>query len=506
MAKDLQNSFSFWCPISKAQEQLVDPTTGEQIMRLGGIASTADEDSDGEFLDPKGFDIKPLLNSGIVNWHHQAKGNPGAIIGEPSKAEIRKEGLYIETDLYPSSQVARDVWDLANTLEHDSKNRRLGYSIEGKVLKRKSEDPKDPGYKHVVKAVITGVAITHMPKNPKTFANIIKGEIGEEDYDYEEEERTNEQEVEKEEEKALDTESGAALRRESVDGYPKILTKSEVMDRLFCDIAGISISKAEQIYNLIKSISVMSKKKNITDEDIVKAYETLGLEVPEEEIQKGKDCGSEDIEKDDDEEQGKETEEREQEQEGQETEEQEKETEEKPVEKANLNERFDAIEKAINDSRNSSIQYIKALGVMLKDSTNKLEKAQESLELSQSRIDELNELVKAQEETIGELSSRIESFGAGGAVPKSLSHARPVQRTFTKGLETDIEKAQEENPNAISMSKNPRAIAELLDQACFAKGFDEEFSKACTHFEAQHTLPANIIARLKNEFGYEVVK
>lgn len=501
MAKDLQNSFSFWCPISKAQEQLVDPTTGEQIMRLGGIASTADEDSDGEFLDPKGFDIKPLLNRGVVNWHHQAKGNPGAIIGEPSKAEIRKEGLYIETDLYPSSQVARDVWDLANTLEHDSKNRRLGYSIEGKVLKRKSEDPNDPGYKHIVKAVITGVAITHMPKNPKTFANIIKGEIDEEDY--EEEERAEEQEVEKEEEKALDTESGTALKRESVDGYPKILTKSEVMDRLFCDVAGISISKAEQIYNLIKSISVMSKKKNITDEDIVKAYETLGLEMPEEEIQKGKNCGSEDIEKDDDEEQEEETEEREQEQEEQETEEQE---EEKPVEKANLNERFDAIEKAINDSRNSSIQYIKALGVMLKDSTNKLEKAQESLELSQSRIDELNELVKAQEETIGELSSRIESFGAGGAVPKSLSHARPVQRTFTKGLETDIEKAQEENPNAISMSKNPRAVAELLDQACFAKGFDEEFSKACTHFEAQHTLPANIIARLKNEFGYEVVK
>ena len=501
MAKDLQNSFSFWCPISKAQEQLVDSTTGEQIMRLGGIASTADEDSDGEFLDPKGFDIKPLLNRGVVNWHHQAKGNPGAIIGEPSKAEIRKEGLYIETDLYPSSQVARDVWDLANTLEHDSKNRRLGYSIEGKVLKRKSEDPNDPGYKHIVKAVITGVAITHMPKNPKTFANIIKGEIDEEDY--EEEERAEEQEVEKEEEKALDTESGAALKRESVDGYPKILTKSEVMDRLFCDVAGISISKAEQIYNLIKSISVMSKKKNITDEDIVKAYETLGLEMPEEEIQKGKNCGSEDIEKDDDEEQEEETEEREQEQEEQETEEQE---DEEPVEKANLNERFDAIEKAINNSRNSSIQYIKALGVMLKDSTNKLEKAQESLELSQSRIDELNELVKAQEVTIGELSSRIESFGAGGAAPKSLSHARPVQRTFAKGLETDIEKAQEENPNAISMSKNPRAVAELLDQACFAKGFDEEFSKACTHFEAQHTLPANIIARLKNEFGYEVVK
>ena len=73
------NNFNFWCPveISKA----IDPNTGEEQMLLGGIASTADEDSDGEFLDPKGFDIKPLLKSGMVNWHHQAKTCPGTIVG-----------------------------------------------------------------------------------------------------------------------------------------------------------------------------------------------------------------------------------------------------------------------------------------------------------------------------------------------------------------------------------------------------------------------------------------
>ena len=175
-------NFTFWCPIEKAQEA-VDPTTGEQIMRLGGIASTSDEDADGEFLDPQGFDITPLLANGLVNWHHQAKGQPTAIIGEPTKAEIRPEGLYIETELYPSSKIACDVWELANTLERDSKTRRLGYSIEGKVLKRKSDDQKSPDFKKIVKAVITGVAITHQPKNPKTFANIIKGEIDDEDDD-----------------------------------------------------------------------------------------------------------------------------------------------------------------------------------------------------------------------------------------------------------------------------------------------------------------------------------
>ena len=172
-----QDNFNFWCPVQPI-EKAVDQETGQEIMRLGGIASTSDEDSDGEFLDPKGFDIKPLIERGIVNWHHQAKNNPATIIGEPSKAEIRKEGLYIETDLYPSSQIAREVWELAKTLDADSKTRRLGYSIEGKVVKRKSNNPADPGYKVIEKAVITGVAITHQPKNPKTFANIIKGEIG----------------------------------------------------------------------------------------------------------------------------------------------------------------------------------------------------------------------------------------------------------------------------------------------------------------------------------------
>ena len=66
MSNNLENSFKFWCPIEKAQET-IDPTTGEQVMRLGGIASTSDEDADGEFLDPKGFDIKPLIIDYISN-------------------------------------------------------------------------------------------------------------------------------------------------------------------------------------------------------------------------------------------------------------------------------------------------------------------------------------------------------------------------------------------------------------------------------------------------------
>lgn len=517
----LKNNFSFWCPISKANETMVDPTTGEEIMRLGGIASTADKDSDGEFLDPKGFDIKPLMKSGMVNWHHQAKGQPGAIIGEPTKAEIRPEGLYIETDLYPSSQVAKDVWELAKTLEHDSKSRRLGYSIEGKVVKRKSEDPSNPDYKHIVKAIITGVAITHMPKNPKTFANIIKGEIDDEEEQEEEEDK---------EEKALDTESGAALKRESLLGANKVVSKSEVFDKLFRDIPGISIKKCNKVFNLIKNISVMAKRKNITEEDITKAYEALGLNVEENDITKG--CGgkasvrkSEEDEDEDeimkkkkvegeDDDKGEEKEEEEEEEEEEvkkgededededDDEEEEEVEEEVEVKKANIL----SIEKAIADSNASNVKYFKALGVMLKASADKLEKAEKSIIKAQDRISELNDIIKAQDETISDLSSRIEEFGAGGVVSKALSHAHPVERSFRKGNEDELEKGGDSNDKVISMSRQRNVVAELLDQATFAKGYDEEFSKACTAFEAQHVLPANIIARIKNELGYTIVK
>lgn len=503
MAKNnLEDKFTFWCPLEKAQD--LDPTTGEPVMKLGGIASTSDEDSDGEFLDPKGFDIKPLIESGMVNWHHQAKGQPATIIGEPTKAEIRPEGLYIETELYPSSKIACDVWELAETLEKDSKTRRLGYSIEGKVVKRKSNDKKSPDYKKIVKAIITGVAITHQPKNPKTFANIIKGEI---DDDFEEDE-----------EKALDTENGKALKKESVDKKIKNQTfsKAEVIERLFKDIPGISIEKAEKIHLLILKIASMKgNKTKVTDEDISKAYEALGLDVEPTDIEKGEGCDAnggqtqkEAIKKakskkskaeDDTDDVGDDG-----------TDETEEEDDEDDVEEAKKGKmkkggdggnRFDRIEKAIATSHQINSKYMKALGVMIKDASQKLEAAA-------VRETELLDIVKAQDETISVLSEKIEAFGSDVPAPKSISAARPVERQFAKAEDADITKGGQSRAksNAISMSKQPHAVAELLDQATFAKGFDDEFSKACTAFEANKALPANIIARMKNEYGVEIVK
>lgn len=534
----IERSFTFWCPITKAAEKVVDPTTGEDVMVLGGIASTADEDSDGEFLDPKGFDIRPLMESGLVNWHHQAKGQPATIIGEPRVGEIRKEGLYLETVLYPSSPIAQDVWQLAQTLEKDSKTRRLGYSIEGKVLKRKSDDPKDPGYKHITKAVITGVAITHMPKNPKTFANIIKGEIDDEGYD-------EEPETEQEEQGGMNTQRGKALMKESVDKRMKRTTfgKAEVFEMLFKDVPGITIQKASQIYSLINKIAIMNGKKTITEDDIQKAYEALGLEVEpsaESEVSKGCDaCGGsqkvlkkantkaenadenfeEETKKQEEEEEGKTEEETEkgcggsakkeikkakkaEEQEEEEEVEEEEEEVEESVKKGGVSgNRFDRIEKAIATSHQLNSKSIRAVGVLIKGMMN-------DFHAIAAENAELKELVKGQSEELSELREAINEFGAQVPARKSVTAARVVERQFNKGMDNELGNDGEgaKNPNAVSMSRNPGVIAELLDQATFAKGYDEDFSKACMSFEATKTLPANIIKRLKTEFNVEVVK
>lgn len=528
MTKDI-NNFNFWCPveISKA----IDENTGEELMLLGGIASTADEDSDGEFLDPKGFDIQPLLKSGMVNWHHQAKTCPGTIVGEPTKAEIRKEGLYIETKLYPSSQVARDIWDLAKTLDTDSNTRRLGYSIEGRVINRKSDDKTSPDYKKITKAVITGVAITHQPKNPKTFANIIKGEIDDDLEEETEEKKIDKKKLSKEEEKyyegvnmkekSLDTNNARPLIKEEVDPKIKVTTfgKAEVMERLFNDVPGISIEKATKIFNLIKTISNMAKRNMVTEEDITKAYDALGLSP--ESISKGEDADEtldddedddEDVKKakkkvatdDADEDEEEETEEDEEETDEDE-EEEEPEDEEDEAEKAMITNRFNRIEKALAASHLHTAKYIKALGVMVKASNQNLEKAIESLDLANDKIDEQADIIKSQKDEINSLSQRLEAFGSAIPAPKSLRHSNPVERTFGKAQENDLEKGGNSRYQQVSI-RNKAAVSDLLDQATFSKGYDDEFSKACIAYEATGIIDQPIINRMKSEFGVEIVK
>lgn len=293
--------FKFFVPfeMSKAKDE-----QGREVMKIGGIASTSDEDSDGEFLDPQGFDLDYFLKYGFLNWHHQAKNNPSAIVGEPTLAEIRDRKLYIEGELYNESPLARDIYTLADSLKKSGSKRRLGFSIEGSVLER---DPMNE--KIVKKARITGCAITPTPKNSNTLADIVKGEgVDIENYEYEMQENPNGGtelivDVVRPTGEHIMVDSnfnitikalsaggnGAPLVRASVDGQVKdlqkvgqnhmqVLTKGEVYGQIF-DYLHDDIEKAQQVFTLIEQISKSQNNSvmSITQESIDKAFEVLGL-------------------------------------------------------------------------------------------------------------------------------------------------------------------------------------------------------------------------------------
>lgn len=318
----MNNAFKFHLPL-EVLEKSTDPQ-GREVMKIGGIASTSEQDADGEFLDPNGFDLSYFKNQGFFNWHHMSKKDPMAIIGEPTKAEKRKEGLYVEGFLYSDSPIGKSVYSTAKMLEASSSNRRLGFSIEGRATKRKSEDEKHPDFKYVEKAAITGCAITFMPKNPKTFMDIVKGGI---DEDYKEEE-IDDEEVEKmltagnitgaDTTDKTDA-SGAALKLESVGetkdtttaedevsysqngGKTEFLTKSHVVNHIFDKYSGISLLTADKICNyIIKSLDMKTEELNINENDVEKAISDLesqaALSKASEEADDGYDEGDEEEE------------------------------------------------------------------------------------------------------------------------------------------------------------------------------------------------------------------
>lgn len=181
--------FSFFVPAEVKKGKSKD---GVEEMRIKGIASSSSaEDSDGETLDPSGFDVKPLLAKGFLNWDHSFKKNPSAIVGQPDVAKIINGGrdLYIEGFLYPDSTEAQQIYKLAQVLEANSPDRRLGFSIEGQVIERgcgpqyldKAGTISNPSFRaelwaQVKKARITGMAITPCPKNPNTLMQVMKSE------------------------------------------------------------------------------------------------------------------------------------------------------------------------------------------------------------------------------------------------------------------------------------------------------------------------------------------
>lgn len=323
MSKNNQDKFNFFVPaeISKAKDGL-----DEGRWNIEGVCSTTDKDSDGENLEPAGYDFSPLLQKGYINWNHQANKSSGAIIGRPTDAAIVQNGqaFHIKGFLYKGLDEAKNVYNLINTLKQEDPERQLGWSIEGQAIER---DPLNP--KRITKARITGVALTHASKCPNTFASIVKGEYSEAfvaDSDDSADQATlnlwaaeykdwtsntednygNEGDVleflqnnheddqkilkplcdvimkNKEMEKAMTAAAGeGTTSMESVDGGQEklkqtFLKKSEVYDLIFSKSNTQDINLIKSIYNLAQEVSkTVFNMEEITPEAIEKAFDLL---------------------------------------------------------------------------------------------------------------------------------------------------------------------------------------------------------------------------------------
>lgn len=129
---------------------------GKEEMRICGLASTPRMDRAKESVLQSGLDISDFVNDGFFNWNHDNT----KILGYPdkTKTKITDDGLYVEGFLL-DTDLGRDIWNAAVQLEKSNADRRLGFSIEGKVLKK---DKKG----NILKAKVMNVAITPTPCNP----------------------------------------------------------------------------------------------------------------------------------------------------------------------------------------------------------------------------------------------------------------------------------------------------------------------------------------------------
>jgi hypothetical protein len=160
-----EESFQFWLPAQavmvKGGEKGADKSGKRWIQ---GIASTDGTDLQGEIVEQRGIDFSYFLKHGYFNYDH--KQDSKFKIGEPTEAKLTKNGLWVKGFLLKNKEVADEVWEHMTSLAASGSTRRMGFSIEGKVLKRNGNV--------IEKCWIKDIAITPAPVNTHTWAEIAK--------------------------------------------------------------------------------------------------------------------------------------------------------------------------------------------------------------------------------------------------------------------------------------------------------------------------------------------
>lgn len=165
---DGKDIFEIWTPgcveiIMKGGEDV------ERTRPIGGVCSTENLDRQDEKVFAKGLNFDEFVKHGYFNDNH--KQNTADILGYPSMAELRKGRWWTEGNLLLDWEPANRIWSLAKALSKSTSQRRLGFSIEGKVVER--------GFNNrILKAIIRHVAITNSPVNTDCTWDILAKAFG----------------------------------------------------------------------------------------------------------------------------------------------------------------------------------------------------------------------------------------------------------------------------------------------------------------------------------------
>jgi hypothetical protein len=161
-----EKNFKFYVPV-----ELTKSENDDETWHIQGIASTADEDLQGETVDQDGLDISLLkAGRGLFNFDHQ-KG-PENVLGQIEDAEfVKQDGkkcLMVKGYLFKHQDRAKAFYNILKSLKKGASN-RVQMSIEGKIIQRDFANQKA-----IKKARIDKVALTLDPVNPYTYAELVK--------------------------------------------------------------------------------------------------------------------------------------------------------------------------------------------------------------------------------------------------------------------------------------------------------------------------------------------
>ena len=159
------DTFEFWVPMQLVKAASDATAAGEEPRRLiQGLASTDDLDLQNETVDQRGIDFSYFLKHGYYNNDHK----PGFEnkVGQPMECKVTPAGLWTKGFLFRSHKIANSIWELANALEVSKSDRKLGFSIQGKVTRRQG--------RRLAKCWIQDIAITAAPINTHTWLDVLK--------------------------------------------------------------------------------------------------------------------------------------------------------------------------------------------------------------------------------------------------------------------------------------------------------------------------------------------